>query len=898
MSAGEFARRIMYFVRRDHYTAQLEEEIRLHIDLRASQLRGGGLSPGAARYAAKLRFGNSIHLQERSRDMWGFLSIEQLVADLRFAVRRLRRRPGFTASTIAVAAMGIGATTAVFTAIDAALLRPLPFYRPAELVTLPSVRIPFDPGPQSARPEQMHVIDVRDVAGMPDVFSGVAGYAAGGLNIDDPVAPRRVNAGVVTQTFFSTLGVRPVLGRTFTPDEGRPGGPNAVVLSEALWRTHFGSSNVLDKPLMLNGRRYTIVGIMPPGFAFPTQSDLWIPMTVPTTFATFDAFKGFLPSTVIARRARGVTPEMANRQLLARWVQSLAHLADTSSWARSTAAEYLSDVRASGAAVPLQATIVGPDRRKGLLILLGATVLLLLIACANLASLLLSDAATRRREVALREVLGASRDRIIRQLLAESMLLAIAGAIIGLALAPATLGLMRALMPDALAGTADVHVNLRVLAFASILALTTGIVFGLWPAIGASRADPVETMKSGGGYSATSGNLGHTRRILIGAELAMTVMLLIGSGLMLKSFYRLMTQDLGLRAQHTGTLEIGFAGSTSRADRLRVIHGIIDELSADRNIDDGSVGVVSDLPLSHGGFGITVSADGMAAPKSKDGMVFARYLQASGGYFNAMGIRILRGRTFDATDDTIGQRTAIINQQMAKVYWPGVDALHRTFHTNRSGPSYEVVGITADIRERSLDKDPAPQMYFSVDETTPGRVGLIARSGLPAGALLTRMTAAVHKVAPAQAVFNVRTMSEVIESSVAPRRTNTVLIGLFAALALVLSAFGVYAVVAYAVSQRRREFGIRAALGANRADILALVSREMTVVIAVGIAVGLAGAWALTRVMASMLYDVPTHDIPTFVSVPLLLVIPAAIAMLVPATRAMHVSPTEVMRAE
>ena len=580
MSPGEIARRLLYLLRRDRYAAELEEEMRLHVELRAARLQGGGLSPDAARYAAKRRFGNTTHIQERSRDMWGFLSLEQLGADLKFAVRRLRNRPGFSAATIAVAALGIGATTAVFSAVDAAILRPLPFLRPAELVTLPNVNMPFDPGSSYPRSEAQHIIDINDVAAMHDLFSGAAGFAAGGLNIDDPIRARRVHAGVVTSSFFSTLGVVPRAGRTFTPDEGRPDGPKSAIISDALWRSHFGSANVIGKSMRLSGTSYTIVGVMPPQFSFPSESDLWIPMTVPTTFDTFAAFRGFLASTIIARLAPGVTPGIASRRLLARWEQSLGPRQGESG------------IPHRGGARPAEAGAVGSLASRASSVAsaamrcsscLGATALLLLIACANVANLLLSDAATRTREVALREVLGASRSRIIRQLLAESLLLSIGGAVLGLALAPTTLGIMRALMPQSLAGTATVEVNLRVLAFATVLALVTGIVFGLWPALGTSRVDPGEAMKSGG-HGATSGRIGHTRRLLITAELALTVMLLVGSGLMLKSFYRLMAQDFGMNPEQAGTLEISFASNVRGPERSRVIHGVIDQVAGDPTI--------------------------------------------------------------------------------------------------------------------------------------------------------------------------------------------------------------------------------------------------------------------------------------------------------------------------
>lgn len=901
-SPGEVLRRLLYLVRRDRYTADLEEEMRLHRELRARQLQGGGLAPDAARYAARRKFGNITHHQERSRDMWGFDWISNAADDFRFAIRRLRNRPAFALSTIAVAALGIGATTAVFSAIDAAILRPLPFHRPEQLVTLPSVNIPFDRGQFRARNGQEPAIPVPDLVSLraaKDIVTSIAAYAAGGLNLEDAAAPRRVKVGVVTANFFETLGVVPARGRVFSADEGKPGGPRAAILSNAIWRGQYGGGDVIGRKITLHGNRYEIVGVMPARFGFPAESDIWIPMSVPTTPETFQPFRGYLPSKIVARMAPGVTAEVASRRLLALWERARPPKVAGRKYPID---ERIDELRATGAAIPLQQDIVG-GRRKAFLILLGATVLLLLIAAANVANLLLSDGAARRREVALREVLGASRGRVVRQLMVESIVLALSGAVIGVILAPLALGLMRALMPEALLGTAPIHVDLRVLLFATALALVTGTVFGLWPALGASRVDAHEAIKSGGGHGATAGRLGATRRILITAEVALTVMLLVGAGLMLKSFRNLMTQDFGMRTADVGTLELTFARpgaaevslTGTAAQRSQMIRTVLDRLSADPQIS--AVGVVNDLPLrGGGGIGISIEADGMPAPS---GDRFPRYLIASGGYFKAMGIPLLRGRTFEASDDTIGQRAAVISQSMAKVYWPGTDPIGRTFtFGGDTAIHYAVVGVVADVREGRVDDEPGPQMYFSSEERALSNLGLVARSTLPPAQLLARLNAAIRQVAPTQAVFNLRMMDEVVSSSVAPRRTNTVLIAIFGGLALLLSAFGVYAVVSYSVTQRAREFGIRSALGAARSDILALVGRDMGVMLALGVGIGLAGAWALSRVLASMLYGVEAHDVSTYIIAPAVLLVPAAIAMLVPAARAMSVSPTEVMRAE
>jgi putative ABC transport system permease protein len=443
-----------------------------------------------------------------------------------------------------------------------------------------------------------------------------------------------------------------------------------------------------------------------------------------------------------------------------------------------------------------------------------------------------------------------------------------------------------------------VHIDWRVLLFATLLAMVTGTLFGIWPAYGTSKVDPAEAIKAGG--RSVSGNVGNARRILIGAELALTVMLLVGSGLMLKSFYRMMRQDFGMVTDNAATLEMTFArragGQPFNAPRrMEIVRTVLETLRRDPAIS--AVGVVNDLPLrGPGGVGIRIQAIGMPEPKEE---AYPRYLVADGGYFKAMGIPLLAGRTFDATDDSIGPRSAIISQRMATIFWPGVNPLGRTFYFGGDTASaYAVVGVVADVRESRLDGEVEPQMYFSAEENGLSSLGLVARSTLPPTQLLGKLRDAVRAASPTQAIYNLRMMDEALSKSVAPRRTNTLLIATFGLLALVLSAFGVYAVVSYSVTQRSREFGIRSALGADRSDIIGLVGREMTWVVGIGLVAGLAGAWGLGRVIASQLYAVETHDPVIYLVIPLLLLVPAALATLVPALRAVRVSPTEVMRAE
>ena len=886
----EMVRRVRYLVFRGRYTADLEEEMRLHIALREAKLVERGAAPVDAHNSALRRFGNRTSLRARSRDIWGLNWLDDALADIRFAVRRLRARPGFVLATILVAALGIGATTAVFSAIDAALIRPLPFARPDALVTLRLIDIPLETaGAPSLSTETQHYLYLTDVAKMHDLFSGVGEYASGGLNMENGRRPLRVNVGVVTAHLFALLGVSPERGREFTDDEGTPHGPRAVILSDAFWRGPLGGGDVLGTSIRLNGNAYTVVGIMPPSFSFPNESQLWIPLPVPMTIATFAPFRGYVPSVAFARLAPGVSIDEANAQMLSRWRQILhRNTGPTAKYDERT----LRELAAGRAVRPLQRSLVG-DARRAFVILSGAAFLLLLISCANVASMLLSDAAARRPEIALRAALGASQSRMVRQVLAESVMLASAGAALGLALAPAVLCVLRAMMPEHLAGIAPAQLDLRALAFAAALALGTGLAFGSWPAAIAARANAAEMIKSGG-RGATS-SLGSARRILMTAELALTVMLLVGSGLMIRSLARVLDQRMGMNPDHVGTLELSMPDAPRNIEMAKV-HAIMSRLAAEPDV--ASAGVVNDLPLrGQGGISIAVTApDAVKTPG--DSTLFARYLVANGGYFEAMGIRLLHGRVFTSADDSLAPQVAVISETLARRLWPNADPVGKTLAVGAFPTPITVIGVVADVREQTLDGTVLPEMYFSLDASGAPNLALVARSTMPPKALLGRLRDAVRAADPSQPVFNVRTMDDVISADVAPRRTNTTLIAMFGAIALALAAFGVYAVVSYGVTRRAREFGVRAALGATGRDIAALVGREIAWILALGLTLGLAGAWTLSRVLGALLYEVSGHDVASFALAPLVLLLSALVATLVPACRAMRIDPSDVMRAE
>ena len=889
---GRLWRRLRLLLSRDRATRDLEEEMRLHRELRAEALHRHGRAVDEARSEATRRFGHAIRIAEDSREAWGWVTADAFWQDVRYAARRLRQRPGFTGAVIGILALGTGATTAMFSAVDAAFLRPLPFAEPDHLVTLRRVNLPsalrMEPHVQRVRS-----FDIDHVREMRDVFSRVAAYASGGLNLVDPQRPRRVKTGVVSGDFFTTLGVPATIGRTIAAADGVPGAPKVVVLSWGLWQTDFGGGNVVGTTIPLNTSRYEVIGVMPRGFSFPDESDLWIPMSIPVTDATFEPFRGYLPSTVIARTAPGITREIADTRLRGAWERVVSML-PRERGQRLSVDETLDVIRAQGASTPLRTELVG-NRRTALLVLFATTALLLLIACANVTNLLISYGASRSRELAVRTVLGATRGRLVRQLLAESVMLAACGAVAGIVVAPFVLRVLRTLMPAQLAGVAPVQLDLRVLAFATLLAVITGILFGLWPAFGATRGSALATIRAGGGHGASAGGARRSQRVLVGAELALAGVMLVGAGLMLRSFERLVATDTGLVAEHVATLEMSFLRGIRQAQRLERLDRMLAELRRLPGVI--AAGAVNDLPLrGNGGIGISVKVDGAPPAANRE---FPRYLVASDGYFEAMGIARKRGRYFLPSDGAgSAASVAIINESMADVFWPGKDPLGRTFLFGGDGPPVQVIGVVADVRESGLEEDPGPQMYFPARTNLDANIALVVRGTGGPGDLLPALIRAVRSVDAAQPVYNVRMMDDVIGKSMAARRANTMLIGLFGLLALLIAALGVYAVTANAVAQRSREFGIRAALGATRSDIAWHVSSEMAVVVTMGVVGGAALSWAASRVMAGLVYGVTVHDVGTFVTAPVVLALAAVAATAVPARRAMRVQPVEVMRAE
>jgi putative ABC transport system permease protein len=867
--------------------ADIDDELRYHLEMRTNDFIARGLSPDDARTAARASFGDprriagelrehdiAILRRERRADM-----LQDLTQDVRYGVRQLRAAPRFTAAAIIVLALGIGANTTIFSAIDAAFLRPLPFSEPERLVSM-SAELPYEFGGRPAGIPKGHP-DLLDYRADTGAFSSIAAYATGGLNLAGGSEPIRATVTYVTDQFFETLGRRAMIGRTPVAEEYVKGGPKVIVLSHAIWQRLFGGdSRLIGKEVTLNERRYKVVGVMPPDFRFPSASDSWITMPLPIGDDVFEAFRNYVPSNGVARLAPGATTSQAAQHLDAirrRYKPVLGPDAPAVS----------SLVR------PLQVTLVG-DRGPALLVLMGSAALLLLIACANVTNLLLARASTRQREMAVRAALGATRGRIMRQLVVEQLLLTFAGGVVAAVIASLSLSALSSVLPPAMSDVAPPTLDGRVLAFTAAVALATSLIVGLAPAFGATRVDLGEAMKVNAATAGNSKRRGRARAALVVAEVSLALMLVVGAGLMIESLRVLLATDSGIVTENVATarLVLPRVRYETPAAKAAFYDAVLERLRAMPGVQSASA--VNTLPLEPGGvIGLRVAAsDG---PQDDAHSVSALMLMASPGYFRTLGIPILAGTDLPARADTT-RDVAVINRTMAEKLWPGQNPIGRDF--GWAGMRTTVIGVVGDVRTRSLERAATPQMYSPLSRGPQYYGALLVRGTVETSTLLANLRDAVRAVDPQQPLYEMRGMDDVVQKSIAPRRTNTVLLATFGGLALVLAAIGVYAVLSYGVAQRTREIGVRMALGARRNDVLRLVALEGLVLAAVGIAIGLAAAFGLARALGSMLYQVNPHDIRIFALAPVVLGVVALAATLAPAFRATRVDPMTALRSE
>ncbi|HET9531507.1 MAG TPA: ABC transporter permease [Blastocatellia bacterium] len=807
--------------------------------------------------------------------------MQTLWQDLRYGLRMLIKNPGFTAVAVLTLALGIGANTAIFSVVNTVLLQPLPYNDPDRLVMV--WEEDTKRGYPRDTPAVANFIDWRD---QNQVFEAMAAMADASFNLTGAGEPERLEGRRVSASLFPLLGVEPHLGRAFLPEEDQPSVNRVVILSHGLWQRRFGSDNeIMGKPLTLNGESYTVVGVMPPGFRFPNgETGLWVPIAFTPQQA---ASRGSHYLNVVARMKPGITLEQAQ--------------AEMSTIAERLQQQYPDTNTGLGAVVvSLHEQLVG-DIKPALLVLLGAVGFVLLIACANVANLLLARAAARQKEIAVRTALGASRLRLLRQFLTESVLLSALGGGGGLLMALWGVNLLRTFIPKNISQVQSITIDAGVLVFTLLVSLLTGLIFGLAPAAQASSFNLNETLKEGGRDSATGSRGNRIRGLLITTEIAVSLILLIGAGLLINSFLRLRSVDPGFRTDNLLTMRIVLSEQkyTDQPRRAAFYRELVRRIESLPGVQ--SAAVTNWIPLVLQGDSIGVSIEGQPDPgPGQMPIVVTRVIHPN--YFRTMGIELLEGRQFDERDRVDSHRVIIVSETMARRFWPGEVAVGKRIKPgplNSSAPWLEIVGVVKDVRQFELGANPKPQMYVPYEQPVFFRPShLVIKTDVEPLGLAAAVRSTVWEIDKDQPVSNITTMEGVLSESIARQRFSTLLLGIFATVALVLAAVGIYGVMSYSVAQRTHEMGLRMALGAQSRDVLKLVIGQGLRMAIAGITVGLAAAFALTRLMGSLLYGVSTVDPLTFAGVTLLLLSVALAACYVPARRATKVDPMIALRYE
>ena len=884
-------RRFMHRTRKDE---DLAEEIESHLAHAQDANAARGLTAEEARRQARLRFGNSRVTRER---VWRYRSLpwlEDVWRDLRFALRSLAKTPGFTAIAILVIAVGIGVNTAVFSVINTVLLKPLTYPDPQSLVELRNTSAQGSfPGANIPKFNIWHQ--------QTSIFQQVAAYDFGGsgLNITGSDHPEQVQGMHVSADYFAMLGAPVIAGRTFTAAEDSPHGGHITVLSYGLWKSRFGANpNVVGSTIQLDGQPYLIVGVIGRNFVTDTPADLWVPFQF--DLASQDMAHYF---TVAARLRHGVTLPQANAQL---------RLA-ADEYRRIYGKDSLPPDGGFGL-VSLQESMIG-DTRFPLLVLLGAVGFVLLIACANVANLLLARASARKREFATRAALGAGRGQIIRQLLTESLTLSLAGGLLGLLLGFVGVRFLLGINPGNIPRIGEdgsaVTLDINILLFTLGISLLTGIVFGLMPAISASRPDLVAALNESGSRSGIGFRSGKLRSVLVISEMALTLVLVIGAALLIRTFLKLQAVDPGFEMHNVISMAMSVSGDRFQktapvdqvirdgTDRVLAVPGVVD------------VGVTNCLPMA-GGF--SVPFDVVGRPKGDSPFTGgAGFYSISWRYFNTLKIPLLRGRTLTQQDDGAAPGVVMINEAMARHYWPKGDPLKdRIQIAPGAGPAFaegprQVVGIVGDTHDGGPNSDPFPMMYIPIAQMPDLETALnsrvaplwwIIRSQVDPRTLASPITAALRDASGGLPVAHIRTMDEIEARNTARQRFNMLLLTVFGFAGLLMAAIGVYGVMSYSVQQRTQELGVRMALGAQASHLRNMVIRQGMALTLIGVVIGTSGAFWLTRFLASFLFGVKTLDPIAFLATPLLLSIVALISIWVPAKRATRVDPMTALRLE
>ncbi|HEX6213913.1 MAG TPA: ABC transporter permease [Vicinamibacterales bacterium] len=869
---------------RDAIERGLDEEIRFHIDQQTEKNIRAGMTPGEARRLALIKFGGTERVKESTRDEFRPAFFEDFVRDLRYGARALLRAPGFTAVATLTIALGIGANTAIFSVVNTVLLKPLSYHEPDRLVFVWERNTAIGKDRDPVAPP--NYLDWKAQNG---VFDALGAYRFGGFAMTGAGEPESVTAVFMSSSMFRVLGVEPLVGRVYTEDEEKKK-DRVVVLRHEFWQRRFGGDrSIVGKSIILADTPCIVIGVMPPDFRFPdgNPSDMYSPLV----FAASELQVRRVHSlTVVGRMKDGVTIEAASANMTA-VAQGIA-AADNSS-------------NPDASVVGLHNLLV-EDVRLGLLVLLSTVAFVLLIACANVANLLLVRATARRGEMAMRSALGARRGRLIRQSLTESVLLAVVGSALGIVVAWALLGVLVRVSPPDLPRVDQVTIDMTVLGFVTAVALLAGVGFGVWPSLQVSGANLVEATQE----SRVRRQRG--RSALVVAEVALSLMLLAGAGLMIRSFVKLQNHDLGFRADNVLTAQVFLPGNryplapglfgpakpgvTPELSKGAAFYSqLMESLKNTAGIE--SIGAVSSLPLNPVGIDYDMPVIVQSRPRPRAGEEpQADFRFATPDYFQTMGIPLKSGRLFTEFDGHDSAPVIIINETMASQMFPGEDPLGQRLLLY--GKAREIIGVVGSVKHHGFSRDPRPEMVVPNRQFQLGGMTIVARSTIEPSVLGATITQAVHAIDPELPVSRVRTMEEYQSASVAQPRFTALLLAGFALLAMSLALVGVYGVMAYVVSQRTREIGVRIALGAERQDVVWMVVRHGVVLAGIGIAIGLAGAAAGTRLMERLLFGVSATDPLTFLAAAVALALASIAATCIPALRAARVAPVTALRCE
>jgi predicted permease len=863
---------------KQHLDSEMDAEMRAHIEMRTLENMAAGLPPKEARYAALRQFGWTESIKENCRDQRGVRWLENLAQDIRFGARQLRKNPGFTAVAVFTLALGIGANTAIFSVFDAVLLKPLPYPNPQELVSLTDLH-------QKGYIRAASYPNFVDWREQNTVLKDTAAMSSAAYNLAGDGEPERVLGQRISAGFFSLLGVKPLLGRWFTAEEDRANAERVAIISHSLWQRRFsGSSDVVGKRIILDGDSYAIVGVMPPEFrsiagtrylSSDDTHEVWTPLATDTTRSG----RGAVFLRVIGRLKPGVSIETASSELNA--------------LAGRLAQQFPKENSGFGIQVRGLHQDLAQNAQPTVWLLMGAVALLLMIACANVANLFLVRSTARAGEMTVRAALGAGRARIIHQLLTEGALVALSGGVLGVGIGWLGVGLLRRMLPPGQIPLHAVQVNFTVLGFALAISLVAGLLFGLAPALHSAKVDLNDALKSAGRGTVGS-RRGRMRDSLVVAEVALAFVLLASAGLVIKSLDQLLRVNPGFRAENVLTLRIHLSGA--KYEETSKVRAFYEQLLTDVSALPGveSAGGVTSVPMT----GMISTAKFLldGGSEQENNANYTDVQTATQDYFHVMGIPLLKGRLFDGQDQERAPRVVVINQQMAVRFWPAEDPIGRSIRIG--GQAYEIVGIVGNVRHYGLSATVRAETYMPDTQQVNRSMMLAVRAKVNPTALARDIRSRIAQLDPDVPLADVRPLEAAVAGTASDRRASVLLLGAFAVAAAVLSALGIYGVIAHSVAQRTRDIGIRMAIGAQAAHVRRMVLRQGLSLALVGLSIGVAASLLSSRMLTSLLYEVKPTDLATLATVTCVLVLVALLACWLPARRAARVEPMAALRGD